>query len=140
VRQDADASDLTQKVQWRMDQGFARFRGESVAQLLAWVRQIAARVCLDHLDGRPPAVPLPPDPVCPRPAAGSSLLRAEEAARLAKALERLPEHYRRVIEARLQDGLPCVEIGRRMGRTAEWVRIVSKRAVERLRQDLGERP
>src|SRR5262245_43558088 len=62
VSQDADASDLTQQVQQRMAKGFGQFRGEGMAQLLAWTRQIAARVLIDYRRARPsPPAPLPAD-------------------------------------------------------------------------------
>jgi RNA polymerase sigma-70 factor (ECF subfamily) len=135
-----DGSDLTQEVQLRMDRGFRQFRGDSVPQFLAWVRQIAARVFIDH--GRrqpPPAEPLPPDPAGPpagHPASG--LDRAEEMVRLAEALKGLKDDQRMVIEARLFDGLACVEIARRLGRTPGWVRITCMRAVEKLREQWGK--
>jgi RNA polymerase sigma-70 factor (ECF subfamily) len=142
LRRAADASDLTQEVQLRMDRGFAGFRGETVPQLLAWVRQIAARVFIDHGRRRPPTPqPLPPEPVCPRSQPpGARLDQAEEMARLTAALERLKEPQRLVIEARLFDGLQCVEIARRTGQSAEWVRVTCMRAIEQLHKYLGEKP
>ena len=142
VHGDADASDLTQDALLRMDRGFARFRGQSVPQLLAWARQITARVIIDR--GRaapPPAECLPADlqgPATKGP--GSELVRLEDGARLAEALTTLPAHYRAVIEARLLAGLSCVAIAERMGKKPVWVRVTCKRAVERLRTALGEQP
>src|SRR5262245_15340935 len=105
VAQDADASDLTQQVQLRMDRGFAQFRGEAVPQLLAWVRQILARVLIDFHRGKsPPAGPLP-EVDDPRSGPSSELVHAEAMARLSAALEKLPDAQRQVIELRLFDRL-----------------------------------
>jgi RNA polymerase sigma factor (sigma-70 family) len=136
---DNEASDVAQEVLLRMDRAFDRFRGHSIAQLLAWARVITANALKDLAGGAPPAEPLPPDlgaTVDGGPASG--LVRAEEMARLAEALPRLPEPYRAVIEARLFQGASCVAIASRLGRTPVWVRVTCLRAVQRLRQELGE--
>jgi RNA polymerase sigma factor (sigma-70 family) len=109
-----------------------------VPQFLAWVRTIIARVLTDHAGRQPPpAVPLPDLDDAGAGAPGPRVVRAEEMTRLAEALESLPADHRLVLEARLFDGLKCVEIARRQGRTPEWVRVTCKRAVEKLRQLLG---
>jgi RNA polymerase sigma-70 factor (ECF subfamily) len=137
----ADASDLVQDVQVRMNAGFSGFRGESAAQLLAWVRRIAANVFYDYLARRgPPLEPLPPDLAGPRRIPGTPAIDSEDMARLAEALAELPEHYRVVIEARLFEGLSCVAIGRRLGCPAGTVRIISMRAVQRLSARLRQEP
>jgi RNA polymerase sigma-70 factor (ECF subfamily) len=139
---DDEASDLTQEVQIRMNRGFAGFRGGSKLQLQAWARQIMVRVVIDRYRAKPPpAGPLPPevpDPDVAEPFA--ALVDAEDMARLAAALERLPKPYRRVIEARLFDRLSSPEIAQNLGRTEEWVRITCMRAVKRLNRVLGETP
>jgi RNA polymerase sigma-70 factor (ECF subfamily) len=142
IRQNADASDLAQEVQWRMDRGLRRFRGESVPQFLAWVRQIIANVLIDYARGEGRAlVPLPPDLVASgEHSTGSNPGSAEDMARLSAALDRLPRHYRAVFEARVFEKLSCVEIARRLGRPPVWARVTFKRAVERLREGLGVEP
>jgi RNA polymerase sigma-70 factor (ECF subfamily) len=142
MRQPADASDLTQEVQLRMGRGFAGFRGSTVPELLAWIRQIAVRVVLDHLRRQPPTPePLLADPVCPGSAIpGARLDHAEDLVRLQGALERLPELQRRVIEQRFFDGLPCVGIAQRMDRSPEWVRITCMRALGKLHGILSNPP
>jgi RNA polymerase sigma-70 factor (ECF subfamily) len=142
VRDDADASDLTQDVLLRMDQRFPQFRGQSVQHLLAWARRIAARLVIDHGRAAPPATEGLPVDLPVREVEGPSwkLARLEDAARLAEALLKLPAHYRAVIEARLFGGLSCVAIGQQMGQSAVWVRVTCKRAVERLRMELRDQP
>jgi RNA polymerase sigma factor (sigma-70 family) len=168
---DNEASDLAQEVLFRMDRAFARFRGRSRPQLLAWARIIMENILKDgarrdHARRRPPpAEPLPPDVGAPFEGGPlSGLVRDEEKARLDEALPRLPDHcrplarqigveemarlaealprlpdtYRTVIEARLFDGISCADLARRLGRTPVWVRVTCLRAVEQLRQELGE--
>jgi RNA polymerase sigma-70 factor (ECF subfamily) len=137
---DDEASDLAHEVLLRMDGGFASFRGHSSWQLLAWARAIGSNILIDR--GRRPRLPtepLPPDlgaSVDNGPLSG--LVHAEDMARLAEALERLPEHYRAVVQARLFEGISCVDIARRMGKTPVWVSVTCLRAVRCLRQELGE--
>jgi RNA polymerase sigma-70 factor (ECF subfamily) len=142
LRCDDEASDLAQEVLFRMDRAFAGFRGRSAGQLLAWVRTITANVIIDWMRAAPPAAEaLPPDlAVAVQSTPASGLLRAEEMARLAEALLKLPEHYRAVVEARVFEGASCVDIARRLGQTPVWVRVTCLRAVRLLRQELGEQP
>jgi RNA polymerase sigma-70 factor (ECF subfamily) len=142
ARDDVEASDLTQDVLARMDRGFEQFRGTAIAQLFAWTRQITARYLKDRSLGvRPPPQPLPPELADP---CGRSpvrpLIDAEDMARLAAALEELPDNYRLVVEGRLFEGLSCVALARRTGHTDEWVRVTCKRAVERLHKKLKDKP
>jgi RNA polymerase sigma-70 factor (ECF subfamily) len=145
-----DASDLVQETLLRVCRGFRQFAGDSVPQLLAWVGQIAAHVLASsarhHGAGRR-------DVAHERP--GSRLLerllsaertpqeravRDEEAARLAVALERLPESYRVVIEARFFDQMPFADVARQAGKNVGAVRVLCVRAIARLRQELGTEP
>jgi RNA polymerase sigma-70 factor (ECF subfamily) len=141
VRNNADASDLTQKVQIRMHQKFGQVRVKSVLQLLAWMRKLQAWVLCDFWRRkRLPFEPLPDLSDRNNIQPGSQLIRAEEMANLLEALERLPEHYRIVISMRLFDGLKCVEIAPILGQSPEWVRVIWKRAVEKLHKKLGIKP
>jgi RNA polymerase sigma-70 factor (ECF subfamily) len=139
VRNDADASDLTQDVQARMHRGFPHFRGEAEGQLRAWVRRITANVYCAYLARRrPPAEPLPVELPCPRGgAAGGWRADAEDMDRLMEELAELPPPYREVVEARLFEGRSCVEIAVGLGCPPGTVRLRWKRAVERLAGRLG---
>jgi RNA polymerase sigma factor (sigma-70 family) len=64
------------------------------------------------------------------------MIRAEELVQLAAALEKLPDHYRKVIEARLLEGLPPHVIAERLGWPQTRVRVYSLRAVELLAEYL----
>jgi RNA polymerase sigma-70 factor, ECF subfamily len=137
---DNEASDLAHEVLIKMDGGFAKFHGHSFRQFLVWARMIGFHILAD--EGRKPRLPtepLLPDldaPVDNSPL--SDLVLAEDIARLAEALEQLPEHYRAVVQARLFEGISCGDIARRMGKTPVWVSVTFLRAVRCLRQELGE--
>jgi RNA polymerase sigma-70 factor (ECF subfamily) len=139
LRQDGDASDLTNEVQLRMDRGFDRFKGETTGQFRAWTRRITLNVLRDYRNSRkPPPVSLPDSVAAPAPA--PPVVDAEEMHRLHQALEQLPRHYRTVVEDRLFNGLSCVEIAQRMDELPGTVRIWCFRAVNELKQKLGPRP
>jgi RNA polymerase sigma-70 factor (ECF subfamily) len=55
---------------------------------------------------------------------------------LLRALERLPEDYRHVMVLRYQQELTFEEIGREMRRSADAVRMLWARALERLKHEL----
>jgi RNA polymerase sigma factor (sigma-70 family) len=132
-----EASELTNDVQMRMHRGFSAFHGEVLRQFVAWARVIARNVLCDFLIGRPPPlVSIPAEPLCPRPDVSAPLIEAEDLVRLAAALEKLPEHYRKVIEARLFDRLPPHVIAERFGWPQVTVRVYSMRAVELLARQL----
>ena len=59
---------------------------------------------------------------------------------LVRALERLPEDYRRVIILRYQEQLPFEEIGRLLQRSPDAARKLWARAVERLHEELDPPP
>jgi RNA polymerase sigma-70 factor (ECF subfamily) len=136
LRQDADASDLTNEVQLRMHRGFHRFRGETTSQFRVWTWKITLRVLLDRRRVTKPALAQLPDAVAvPTPA--PPIVSADELVRLHQALEQLPQHYRTVIEGRLFDGLSCVEIAQQMNAKPGTVQMWCYRAVKELRKRFG---
>jgi RNA polymerase sigma-70 factor (ECF subfamily) len=67
-----------------------------------------------------------------------SAIRREDASAVTSAVDRLPDDYRLVLHLRYWDGLTFQQIGDRIGRSAEAVRKVWYRAVQRLQADLCE--
>jgi RNA polymerase sigma-70 factor (ECF subfamily) len=145
-----DGSDIVQETLLRIHAGLEKFAGQGVPQLLGWVGQIVAHAvvtcqryhaaekrdltCEEHDGGL--LVRFLPESRPPE----TRVLQVEEAARLAAALERLPKVQREVIQARFFDQLRFSEISRRTGKSVGAVRVVCLRALERLRQELEERP
>jgi RNA polymerase sigma-70 factor (ECF subfamily) len=147
----ASASDLVQQTFLEAQCDFGRFRGETEAELLAWLR----RLLLNNLgafarDFRGTAkravhreVALPPEkPSGPpagladdAPSPSALAVAREQAEALRRALERLPEEYRLALLLRHQEELSFEEIGKRLGRTANAARKLWARAVERLQHE-----
>lgn len=129
---------------------FARFRGQTSAELQGWLRTILLRQIgsvsrrFVEADKRDVAreVPLPAtdggsDNV---PDAGSSPSykagRADEAKAVRQALDRLPEHYRQVLIWREWEEVPVAEVAERLGKSIAAVRMLWWRALERLNEEL----
>jgi RNA polymerase sigma-70 factor (ECF subfamily) len=133
-------SDVVQESLLRIHQNFEQFRGQTVPELIGWVRRIAFHAACDRkrqlgqpgpdgahrLQNEPDRQPSPPEAV----------EREEEAVRLAVALERLPEARREVLRARLFEGASHAEISGRLGKSERAVRILFCRAVQQVRQIL----
>jgi RNA polymerase sigma-70 factor (ECF subfamily) len=147
------ASDVVQETFLEAQRDFAGFRGRTRAELLAWLRhilvhnmanlvrryrttekrQVTREVSLGGGDSHgKPEQELPASGLSP----GSQAVTHEQALMLERALERLPEHYRAVILSRHHDGLSFAEIGQSMNRSAEAVRKLWARAIERLQLEL----
>jgi RNA polymerase sigma-70 factor, ECF subfamily len=152
LRSKRGASDLVQQTFLEAQHNFGRFQGSSPEELRAWLRQVLLdnagaftrryrattkraverEVALDA-DGSSAAIGLD--------LARSSLtpsgvaIKNEQTEALCRALERLPEDYRRVVDLRFQEQRSFEEIGRLTGRSADAARKVWSRAVERLREE-----
>jgi RNA polymerase sigma-70 factor, ECF subfamily len=147
-------SDVVQDACLAAIQGFDQFRGQTEAELLAWLRQILAsqlaalarrfstqkrllqlerRLQADH-DASSRALQ------ADLAAAGSSpseqAIKREQAVLLADALAQLSEDYRQVIIARHIHGRPFAEVAEEMNRTEAAVKHLWTRAIARLRDVL----
>lgn len=151
-----DASDVVQEAFLRAGRDFARFRGRSEGELLAWLRRILACTLVDetrrhaasrdaNLEARLVAAldhssqVLGQRLACAGSTPSQQSVRREEAVLLADALARLPEHYREVLVLRHVEDLSFPEAARRMGRSLDSVKHLWIRAVAALRQAYGSR-
>lgn len=150
------ASDLVQETFLHAKQGFDGFRGETEAELLAWLRRILAnrlsswmRRLVTHrrnvnleqhlqaeLDQSSEALgqQLVADDASP----SEHFQRREQAVLLAEALERLKPEYRDVISLRHLHGEPFSEVANKMGRSVHSVKNLWARAVSQLRDELQD--
>jgi RNA polymerase sigma-70 factor (ECF subfamily) len=145
-------SDLVQETLMRIHRGLdpvrsddlARFRGQTVPQLLGWVQTIAGHVVVDGAryglaEKRAEARDVADSAILGMPARGSSperqTERAEQAVLLAAALDRLPEHQRAVLQWRFFDQLPFDKIAARTGKSVGALRVVCSRALDALAKD-----
>lgn len=148
----ADPSDLVQEALLKAHQGFAQFRGTTEAELVAWLRQIMARLLVDlarryrlaaaRRVGRErsleevlagPTASLE-HLVTPSEASPSkSAERRELSVVLADALAQLSADHRDVIVLRSIEELSWEEVARRLQRTPGAVRMLWARALKLLR-------
>lgn len=134
------ASDLVQETLLEAHRDFSQFRGESDAQLLAWLRRLLrnniANFVRHHRAAKRGAgreVPLSAaiDDVATHGRPDSAVEHADEAAVFVRLVDRLPADSRRVITM-WYEGKSFAEIGMELGRTPNAVRMVWMRAVEKL--------
>jgi RNA polymerase sigma-70 factor (ECF subfamily) len=142
------ASDLVQQTFLNAQKEFAGFRGQSEAELLAWLRRILRNSLVDasrHYEASKREVgreqPLNGSAVfvaaaTPPPSPRSLAALREDAARLEQVLRQLPEHYRRAIELRHQESKTFAEVAAALGCSEEAARKTWSRAVDQLRQIL----
>ncbi len=150
------ASDLVQQTFLEAQRDFSGFQGTTHAALLAWMRQLLLNNLANfrrdlHRDKRRVTreIALPgSDSSSGRRGgldAGAStpsveLMRAEQTEALERALERLPEDYRRVIQLRYREERSFEAIAELMQRSQNAVRKLWSRAIERLQQELDHQP
>lgn len=151
------ASDLVQETAIEAHRDFRRFAGSTPEEFYAWLRSIlqnnlrdavrryevsqkrdvAKETRLVSLTDRrnhgQTVTPLPQDRS--RPPDGS-IIRREDAAKMEAVLARLPDDYRIVLRMRYWDGMSFQQIGDRFGRSAEAVRKLWYRAVQKLQDEL----
>ncbi len=150
------ASDLVQQTFLEAQKDFRRFQGSTPDALLAWMRrlllnnlanfrrdfrrekrQVAREVALpggdssrgrgENLRGNSPTPSV-------------LVMRDEQAQALERALERLPEDYRRIIHLRYREERSFEEIAQLMQRTQNAARKLWARAIERLQHELETPP
>ena len=152
-------SDVVQETLLRAAQGFREFRGTTEQELRAWLTKILENYSMDmHQYYRGYAkrdvsreVPFDDQVISGAvtvagmaevPTPSSFAHAAENAQLLARAMEKLDEDQRQVIQFRNFDQLSFEEIGERLGRSADaacklWGRAVQKLAKELRQYGLG---
>lgn len=147
-----DASDIVQETFLEAHRNFARFRGKSEAELVAWLRQILATSLADLMrrylgtQGRDvrlereiahdldrSTVMLDRGLVAPGSSPSQQAARREQSVVLADALAELPDDYRDVLVLRHLEGLTFPQVAQRMGRTLDSVEKLWMRGLGRLR-------
>jgi RNA polymerase sigma-70 factor (ECF subfamily) len=151
------ASDLVQEAFLEAQRDFAQFRGDSEAELLAWLRRLLLNNISNFtrryratqkrqvggevpLAGEGSSAQVGEGLVADTPSPSEQAMRREQAEAVEGVLAQLPEDYREVIRLRYQEQLPFEEIARRMGRSNNAVRKLWARAVERFQQEMGSPP
>lgn len=151
-----DPSDIVQQTLLEACRALPQFRGQTQAELAAWLRQILAHVLAHEvrkylgtmqrdlhrevsLEQSLAESSLKIEAVLAAPGSSPSrhAERRERSIILANVLARLPDDYREVIILRNMEGLAHEEIARRMGRGVGAVRMLWVRALKQLRRELG---
>jgi RNA polymerase sigma-70 factor (ECF subfamily) len=152
-----DASDLVQQTMLEAHCDFDRFQGDSERQLLAWLRKILLHNVADfvrHYRGTAKRqvrreVPFgnraesgpphgAPEPAAPGVTPSQEFLRRDNELRLMDALEQLPPDYQEVILLRNLQRLPFNDVAEQMGRSRPAVQMLWKRAIDKLRDIMGD--
>lgn len=153
LRAKEGASDIVQETLLEAHAGLDHFAGRSEGQFRAWLRrillnnvanlrrryretakrQIGLEVSIDDSGTFGPARA---NLVSPESSPSHQAHRQERIQSLALALERLPEHYRRVLLSRYQERQSFEEISRRSGHSPDAVRMLWARALKRLQQEV----
>lgn len=146
------ASDVVQETFLDAQRDFEQFRGGTRGELLAWLRRILLNNLLNQSrqyqqtvkrqlsrevsinsdnpnDSRSIGLP------AQTPTPSRIVVEREEAAILQSILQRLSHDQRQVIVLRNQLGQSFVQIGEQMGRSADAVRHLWVRSIERLQQE-----
>jgi RNA polymerase sigma-70 factor (ECF subfamily) len=142
-----DDSDLIQDALLEAQRQFGRFQGETVAELVAWLRPLVLRsaghTLRSHLgtgkrDAGREQCGVNEQVVDPASSPSSQAIRQEQAARLAARLARLPDDMQQVLLGRHVDGLSYADLAQRLDRSEGAIRVLYTRALRRLRQECRE--
>lgn len=154
LRAKGGASDIVQQTFMEAQQDFSRFSGTSEAELLAWLR----RMLLNNISNfrrtyvqtakrsAKKEVPLASGDSNAQerswladgmPTPSREMMADEQEDALYAALDRLPEDYAQVLRLRYVEGLPFEEVAQKMNRTANAVRKLWARAIEKLQEEMG---
>jgi RNA polymerase sigma-70 factor (ECF subfamily) len=150
------ASDLVQQTFLEAQRDFTGFQGTTHAALLAWMRQLLINNLANfrrdfHRDKRRVTreIAMPTGNSSRRRGGGLDagaatpsveMMRNEQTEALERALARLPEDYRRVIQMRYREERSFEAIAEQMQRSQNAVRKLWSRAIERLQQEMDANP
>jgi RNA polymerase sigma-70 factor, ECF subfamily len=159
LRVKLDASDVVQETFLEAHRDFDRFRGTSIGELVAWLRQILVRNLANqvrHYRGTKrrdirlerhlglavdrSSEHLAEQVAFPGASPSHDAARCESAVLLADALGRLPPDYRDVLVLRNLEELSFPEVAQRMDRSVDSVKKLWARGLAQLRRQMTESP
>lgn len=155
LRPKGGASDIVQETFLEAHRDFDQFSGRSQSELKGWLRRILRNNLANFfrryqgagkrrvgrevsLDGDPQGGQAWDGLASSSPSPSQLAILREQTARLDRALGLLRERDRLVLVWRNQDYCDWKEIGRRLGGSEDKARKIWKRAVDRLRQAVGD--
>ena len=151
------ASDLVQETVLDAFRDFAHFHGNTDAELLQWLRRILLNNLINftrqyrdtakrqigqevRLEGDDSSAERGGGLAAAWPSPSGEAMANEQAEAIRRAVERLPDDYRRVLVLRYQEERSFEEIGDLLGLTANAARKLLLRAVERVQRELETPP
>ena len=151
------ASDLVQVTVLDAIRDFAHFHGNTDTELLQWLRRLLRNNLADftrqyrdtakrqigqevRLEGGDSSAERGGGLAAAWPSPSGEAMANEQAEAIRRAVERLPDDYRRVLVLRYQDERSFDEIGDLLGLTANAARKLLLRAVERVQRELEGPP
>ncbi|MHC4849097.1 MAG: RNA polymerase sigma factor [Planctomycetota bacterium] len=141
LRAKFEPEDVAQEILLAMHRSLDRFEGENERAFKAWLFTVAEnriRDLVDSANALKRQIPEPRTIVQTSPSMGAA--RNEMAQKLRAAILLLPDDYRRVIQLRRFEELDTEEVGARMDRTPNAVRILYFRAISALREEIDKFP
>jgi RNA polymerase sigma factor (sigma-70 family) len=141
-------SDVVQQTYLDAVRALPHVRPQQRGQLFAWVYTLLRNNYLDSRKGyletdkrdvsRERQIGLDEDQAKREPGPLAKLMKEEELASILRAMRRLPSAHQQLLKWRFMDDLSYREIGTRVGRNEDAVRMTIVRIVNRLRQGLQE--
>lgn len=145
-----DASDLVQQTCLSVHKRIAEFDGVEVPQFIAWLKQVhvhnVQNAIRDQLQAGKRAASREQPAINPSHAPAESptpsqrAVHGEEAARLSKALARLPDDQHKVLRLRYLEGRTVADISGEMGITRDALVWLLKKAMQNVRDHLASPP
>jgi RNA polymerase sigma-70 factor, ECF subfamily len=139
VRDHAEASDAMQDVFLRAWRALPRFKGD--AAFGTWIYRVAVNTCLSRVSARRVATqPLDEATAVadPRPGPAADLAAREQAARVRRAVDRLPDRQRATVILRVFHDLPHAEIATALGSSVGSVKANFFHALRNLKRLLDQ--
>lgn len=130
------AEDLTSSVFEKAWRSRDSFKGGSAK---AWLHKIARNTLIDHWRRRPDLLvedPASMEMVNEEAELGETLDQEILAKNLRRALAKLPEDMRQVLELRFINGLSARQVGQELSLSEANVRVIQYRALRKLRENL----
>lgn len=157
LRAKGGASDIVQQTFMEAQQDFSRFSGTSEVELLAWLRrmllnnisnfrrqwvQAAKRsanreISIHSADSGAQERSWLADGIA---TPSKQMMAGEQEKSLYAAMDRLPGDYAQVLRLRYVEGLPFEDVASRLNRSANAVRKLWARAIEKLQEEMDTPP
>ena len=143
-----DASDLVQQTCLSVHKRIAEFQGDEVPQFVAWLKEVhehnVRNAVRDQLQaqkraaGREEALGEREVGAARQTSPSQRAMQGEEARRLARALEQLPEEEREVLRLRYLEGWTLAQLCAHTGMTKDALVWLMKRGMKEMRRLLDE--